>query len=604
MWCCIVKMSEESSTFAKIMKHLFKLKPYFYKYKKQLALGIFFIIASNWFNVLSPQVIRYSFDLVKDNISFYQLFYSFELQNSFYKIFSIILFYFGSTVLMLALLKGFFMYLMRQTIIVVSRYIEFDMKNTMYNHYQKLHTSFYRKNNTGDLMSRISEDVSRVRMFTGPALMYAINLIFLFLFIIAAMLKVNAMLTFYVLLPLPLLSFSIFKVNNIINKKSEIIQQKLSEQTSEAQQVFSGIRVVKSYIKEAMFLTFFEKSAKSYQAASLELIRVESFFNPLMMLLIGLSTIITVYAGGIQVLKGEISTGNIAEFVLYVNMLTWPVTALGWVVSIVQRAAASQKRINEFLDEPLKIVSPHDEPFYFQGNIEFKEVSFVYPDTGIKALEGISFSLKKGEKMAVVGRTGSGKTTLAELILRMYDVTNGEILLDGKNIKTLDLKSLRQQIGYVPQDVFLFSDSIENNITFSNENLTSDAAENYAQKAAVHQDILEFKLGYKTKIGERGIMLSGGQKQRISIARALIKNPTVLILDDCLSAVDTRTENHIISQLKSELENKSAIVITHRIPALLNFDHILVLENGKMVEWGTHDELLENKGFYAEMFKK
>lgn len=586
------------------MKYLFTLNKYFKKYKWQLSFGIFFVAISNWFNVLSPQVIRYSFDLVKENIGYYQLFSGFELQTNFYKVFSGVLFFFGSTVLLLSLLKGVFMYLMRQTIIVMSRYIEYDMKNEMYAHYQQLSTAFYKRNNTGDLMSRISEDVSRVRMYTGPAIMYAINLIVLFVFVIWAMLSVNVELTLYVLIPLPILSITIYYVNSIINQKGEKIQERLSALTTDAQQVYSGIRVVKSYVKEKIFWQQFEKNAEAYKKESVDLVKVEAYFNPAMMLLIGLSTIITIYVGGIQVIAGEITTGNIAEFVMYVNMLTWPVTALGWIVSIIQRAAASQKRINEFLNEPIDIKTPTNIPFDFKGSIEFKNVTFIYPDTGIKALDNISFSIDKGKKMAIVGRTGSGKTTIAELLLRMYDVSSGEILLDGKNIKTLNLNDIRKQIGYVPQDVFLFSDSLENNIIFSPNSNKEISAATAAKNASVNDDILNFKDGYKTIVGERGITLSGGQKQRISIARSIIKNPSVIILDDCLSAVDTKTEKIILSNLKDVLLNKTSIIITHRISSLLTFDQIIVLDRGKIIEDGTHAELLKNKGFYASMHEK
>jgi ATP-binding cassette subfamily B protein len=565
-------------------------------------LGILFVAVSNLFSVLSPQVIRYSFDLVKENIGYYQLFSGFNLQAEFYNVFSSVLFFFGVTVLFLALLKGVFMFFMRQTIIVMSRHIEYDMKNEMYTQYQRLSTAFYRRNNTGDLMSRISEDVSRVRMYTGPAIMYAMNLIVLFVFVIATMISVNAELTMYVLIPLPVLSISIYYVNSIINEKSEKIQQRLSSLTTEAQQVFSGIRVVKSYVKEKMFLNLFVKDAEAYKQASLGLVRIESYFNPLMMLLVGLSTIITIYVGGIQVIKGAISPGNIAEFVMYVNMLTWPVTALGWIVSITQRAAASQKRINEFLHEPVDIESPNDTKFDLNGSITFKNVSFTYPDTGIKALQNVSFSIEKGKKLAILGKTGSGKTTIAELLLRMYDISSGEILVDGKDIRTLNLSSLRKQIGYVPQDVFLFSDSIEKNIAFSDAaNILPETA---AKNASVHNDILGFKEQYNTVVGERGITLSGGQKQRISIARAIIKNPSIIILDDCLSAVDTKTEKTILINLRDVLMSKTSIIITHRITSMIDFDKIIVLDNGTITEQGTHEELIKNKQLYAEMYEK
>jgi ATP-binding cassette subfamily B protein len=411
-------------------------------------------------------------------------------------------------------------------------------------------------------------------------------------------------LTLYVLIPLPILSITIYYVNSVINQKGEKIQERLSALTTDAQQVYSGIRVVKSYVKEKIFWQQFEKNAEAYKKESVDLVKVEAYFNPAMMLLIGLSTIITIYIGGMKVIAGEITTGNIAEFVMYVNMLTWPVTALGWIVSIIQRAAASQKRINEFLNEPIDIKTPANIPFDFKGSIEFKNVTFIYPDTGIKALDNISFSIDKGKKMAIVGRTGSGKTTIAELLLRMYDVSSGEILLDGKNIKTLNLNDIRKQIGYVPQDVFLFSDSLENNIIFSPNSNKEISAATAAKNASVNDDILNFKDGYKTIVGERGITLSGGQKQRISIARSIIKNPSVIILDDCLSAVDTKTEKIILSNLKEVLLNKTSIIITHRISSLLTFDQIIVLDRGKIIEAGTHAELLKNKGFYASMHEK
>ena len=593
------------------MKHLSYLNKYFAKYKWHFISGIIFIAVSNVFGVLPPQVIRLAFDLVKENIGFYQLFEGFELQSRFYKVFSAGLLFFGIAVLVLALLKGWFMFLMRQTIIVMSRKIEFDLKNEMYDHYQKLSLAFYKRSNTGDLMSRITEDVSRVRMYLGPALMYSINLVVLFVMVIATMISVNPLLTLYVLTPLPILSLSIYYVNNIINKKSEVIQEQLSKLTTAAQEIYSGIRVIKAYVQESHVAKFFDNESEEYKNRSLGLARVEAFFFPLMMLLIGLSTILTIYVGGIEVMKGRITTGNIAEFVIYINMLTWPVTAIGWVASIVQRAAASQKRINQFLNTEPDIVSPSDVKIEIKGDVRFENVSFTYPDTGIQALKNVSFHLKPGEQMAIIGRTGSGKSTIADLLTRLYDVTEGRILIDGKDIRELSLPSLRQQIGYVPQDVFLFSDTISNNILFAHHPSEDEAVEvdinnviQASRHASINTEIQELPAAYHTRVGERGVTLSGGQKQRVSIARAIIKNPKVLMLDDSLSAVDAKTEKVILGNLHDVLQEKTAIIITHRVFTLLEFDKIIFLEDGQIVEEGTHEELLKKKGHYYELYEK
>ncbi len=585
------------------MKHLKVLNKYFFQYKWHFLLGVVFVAVSNYFGILSPQVIRYSFDLVKDNLSYYSLFEGFELQESFYSLFSAALLFFGITVLLLAILKGVFMFFMRQTLIVMSRLIEFDMKNEMYNHYQQLSLAFYKRNNTGDLMSRITEDVSRVRMYVGPAVMYGVNLLVLMVMSIYAMLSVNVELTLYVLIPLPALAISIYYVNNLIEHRSEMIQRKLSELTTAAQEFYSGIRVIKSYVQEKQIAKFFDSESEKYKGEALKLARVEAFFFPLMLLLIGLSTIFTIWMGGIGVMKGQISPGNIAEFVLYVNMLTWPVTAIGWVASITQRAAASQKRINEFLSEKPEIISGKENSILMKGNIQFREVSFIYPDTGVEALKDVSFSIKPGQKLAIIGRTGSGKTTIADLLVRMYDVTKGEILIDGIPIGKLDLAVVRRQIGYIPQDVFLFSDTVENNVSFGADGLDKAAVAEAAKSASVHQDIEGLPHHYETIVGERGVTLSGGQKQRISIARAFLKNPQIMILDDCLSAVDAKTEKAILTALRNLLNDKTAIIITHRIFTLLDFDNIIVLANGKIVEEGTHAELLACKGAYYDLFE-
>jgi ATP-binding cassette subfamily B protein len=588
------------------MKHLRYLNPYFLKYKWHLLLGVLFVIISNVFGVLPPIVIRYAFDLVKENITLYQMYEGLSLQDDIYRVFTFGLLVFGLTVLGLAILKGLFMFFMRQTIIVMSRLIEYDLRNEIYAHYQQLDVAFYKRNKTGDLMSRVSEDVSRVRMYVGPAIMYALNTIVLFVMVIGVMLSVNVELTLYVLLPLPILSISIYYVNNLINKKSEEIQEQLSFLTTIAQEVYSGIRIVKSYVQEKTYLGYFTRQSDAYKDRSLELAKVEALFFPLMLLLIGLSTIITIYAGGIQVIQGKISAGNIAEFVIYVNMLTWPVTSIGWVASIIQRAAASQKRINEFLEAKPAIESPaHAITADVQGSIVFEQVSFTYPDTGVQAVREVSFSIEPGEKVAIVGRTGSGKSSVADLLMRLYDVSEGAILVDGIDLRHRELGSYRQQVGYVPQEVFLFSDTIRNNVAFGWPSQPDQNEVEQATKAAsIHQEIIELPQQYDTLVGERGVTLSGGQKQRISIARAFLKEPSLIILDDCLSAVDANTEHTILTHLQDILRNKTAIIITHRIFSLLDFDKILVMEDGRLVEMGTHEALLEKHGVYFQLFEQ
>lgn len=586
------------------MEHLRYLNKFFVKYRWHFLLGIVFVSASNYFRVLQPQMIREALDLVIETIGLYRIFNGFELQGALFGALGQVLLFFGVLVLLLALVMGLFMYFMRQTIIVMSRLIEYDMKKELFAQYERLSLAFYKRNNTGDLMSRITEDVSKVRMYLGPAVLYGINLVSLFVLVIYSMLQVSWELTLYCLAPLPILSLSIYYVSNLINQHSEVIQQQLAQLNSISQEVYSGIRVVKSYVQERLMGKYFEEQSTVYKDKAMGLAKVNALFFPLMLLLIGASTILTVYIGGLQVANGKITTGNIAEFVIYVNMLTWPVTAIGWIASIIQQAAASQKRINEFLGQEPEIISPTVTPKGIEGRVEFKKVSFVYPDTGIKALNEVSFTLQPGQKMAVIGRTGSGKSTLADLMVRMYDVTSGSIEIDGRDLREMDLSNLRQRIGYVPQDVFLFSDTIAGNVAFGKADAERAEIEEFTKYAAVYEDIAGLPEGFDTLVGERGVTLSGGQKQRVSIARALIKRPDIVLLDDCLSAVDTNTEKQILGYLDKTLADKTAVIITHRIYSLLDFDKIIVLEDGAVAEEGTHEELIRGNGYYAELYEK
>ena len=586
------------------MKELAYLNKYLLKYKYRLLLGFIFVSLSNVSAIIPAQLVRDALDLVTHTKNIYHITGLAQTRQTLYDEFGYIIFFYGTFIVAMALVRGVFLFFMRQTIIVVSRLIEYDLKNEIYRHYQSLPLGFYRKNNTGDLMARISEDVSRVRMYLGPAIMYSINLIVTFVLVISYMITINGRLTFYALLPLPLLSISIYYVNNLINKRSEQIQKSLSSMSTFVQEAFSGIRVIKAFVREKDSLNRFIDESDHYKIKSLALTKVNSLFFPLMLALIGLSIILTVYIGGVEVIKGTITPGNIAEFVIYVNMLTWPVTSLGWVTSIIQRAAASQKRINEFLQVKNDIVSLKDIQKEIKGDIIFDKVSFIYPDSGIQALKNISFRIESGKCLAILGTTGSGKSTLAALLCRMYDISEGSILIDGQDIKDFNISTLRSQIGYVPQDVFLFSDTIRNNIAFGGSiaDHSEEGIIQAAKDADLYQNVIGFKYGFDTLTGERGITLSGGQKQRVSIARAIIRKPKILILDDSLSAVDTKTENAILNNLGSIMKNRTSVIISHRVSSAKLADKIVILDEGGIVETGTHESLLKQNGAYKEMY--
>jgi len=620
------------------LKYLRAVNKYFWKYRWRLILGFIFIILSNYFRILTPQVTGFVVNAVekelkdsvnqksqhagipiqingpsknssaKDEANYDVLVKKFiqfidASRQSFGRKIAIC----GITLLVLALIGGFFMFLMRQTMIVMSRHIEFDQKNEIFQHYEQLDANFYKTHSTGDLMSRMAEDVSRVRMYTGPAIMYLGNLLATISFSLFFMIRKDALLTLYVLAPLPILALTIYVANTIIHKKSEHIQALLSNLTTNAQESYSGIRVIKSFVQENAMFGFFNHNSEEYRKNAIGLAKVEAVYFPAMGLIIGLSTLLTIMIGGIYVINGSHHTdlGTITEFVIYITMLTFPVSAIGWVASMVQRAAASQKRLNEFLDTRSQIQNaPDAQSKELKGDINFENVDFVYPNTGIQALQHFNLQIRKGEKVVIIGRTGSGKTTIAQLLLRLYDPTRGRIRIDGTDIRQLELRSLRNQIGYVPQDVFLFSDTVANNIQFGLDEKKSERVIQAATWASVAREIEDFSNQYETLIGERGVTLSGGQKQRISIARALIKDHEILVFDDCLSAVDTRTEKEIIGHLHHFLQNKTAIIITHRIFSLFDFDRIVVLENGRIVESGQHAELLALNGYYTYLYEQ
>ncbi len=566
-----------------------------------LLLGIFFVTISNVLYIFPAQVTSMAIDLVSESLNNLLLFGGSDLKNQFFKDLSLALFLFGLLYIALALIKGFFTYLTRQTIIVMSRHIEFDLKNEIYAHYQKLPLSFYRSHNTGDLMSRISEDVGKVRMYVGPALMYGLNLIILFLVIIPYMFSVNATLAMYTLLPLPVLSLSIYLVSNHMNRLSTAIQRKLSGLATFVQEAFSGIRVIKAFANEAHSVSEFDKISNEYRNESLKLNKINAYFFPVVSTLIGLSTIITIYIGGLEVIKGNISLGNIAEFIIYVNILTWPVTSLGWITSIVQQASASQKRINEFLDTDSEVING-TKSIDLIGDLRFENVSLTYKDSGIEAIKNLSFTVKNGETLAILGKTGSGKSTLANLICRMLDPSSGKISVDNEALMDLELTYFRNQLAYVPQESFLFSDTIKNNILFGNQSLTENDMIEATKNADVYNNIMDFPDAFDTILGERGITLSGGQKQRVTIARAIIRKPKILVFDDCLSAVDTQTEDRILTNLKTIMQNRTSILISHRASTVKLADKILVLDKGELAEIGTHHELYALNGIYKELY--
>jgi len=577
------------------MKELQYLNKYFIKYKYRFLLGIFITIVAQIFSLFTPKLISKSFKAIEEyhkNDLGTQVIKSQLIEN--------ILLIIGTTII-----AGILTFLMRQTLIVMSRHVEFDLKNEVFKHYEVLDQNFYKRNRTGDLMSRISEDVAKIRMYVGPAVMYTINTIIRFTVVIVYMYNVSPRLTLYTLLPLPILSYIIFRLSVEINKRSTIFQQYLSKISSYTQEVFSGIRVIKAYSLEHQNQEHIVNLANESKSKSMSLARVQSLFGPLMATLIGVSNLVVVFFGGMMYIDGTIkSIGTIAEFILYVNMLTWPVASIGWVSSLIQEAEASQKRINEFLKIEPEIKNNATEKSIIKGEIEFHNISFTYEDTNIEALKNISFKVNKGETLAILGKTGSGKSSILSLLTRMYEVQNGAILMDGKPLAQVNLYDLRDSIGIVPQDAFLFSDTIKNNIKFGKETATDEEVINAAKKAVVHDNIVQFNQQYETILGERGITLSGGQKQRVSIARAIIKNPEILLFDDCLSAVDTETEERILNNLLEISRDKTTIIVSHRVSSAKNADTIIILEEGRILQQGSHNQLVNQEGYYKELYYK
>jgi len=573
------------------------LNKYFYKYRLNLILGVIIVIIARILLLFTPGLIRNSINVIDEyrkNIIIDQSVVEYELIQNIFLIF------------LAAVLSGFFTFLTRQTIINVSRFIEFDLKNEIYSQYQNLSMNFYKKNKTGDLMNRISEDVSRVRMYVGPAIMYSINTATLLIIVIFYMYRQSPELTFYTICPLPILSFTIYKLSKLINQRSTIVQESLSKLSSFSQEIFTGIQIVKSYAIQDKTSSSFNDLSLENKLNQIKLAKVQALFFPLMILLIGLSNLIVIYIGGKQYLDGTISNiGIIAEFIIYVNMLTWPVASLGWISSIIQQAEASQKRINEFLKEKSEIKNYiTNDTSKIKGEIIFNNVNYKHVETGQIAANQVSFKIKPFDKLGITGNTGSGKSTLMNLLCRLYDIDNGEILIDRIPLKDINIKSLRSQIGYVPQDSFLFSDTIMNNIKFGLNNATDNDVILACKTAKIHKEILSFENGYKTILGERGINLSGGQKQRISIARALIKHPKILILDDCLSAMDTETEKSILESLNAYTKNITTIIISHRISSIKDTNNIIVLKNGQIIQEGNHEQLINQKGYYKELYNK